>query len=86
MKSTTSSTTPSMVDLEGFFGDDCGGRTLAEGETRGSPTCVDCHGDAIQSVPDKIRAGRGMTTSGPAAPDRGFPQRPALSTARSTAG
>lgn len=62
-----------MHCIDCHFNQDVHGNTKLYGEVRAAIeiTCVDCHGDASQSVPERIRAGRGMTTSGPAAPARG---------------
>jgi hypothetical protein len=62
-----------MHCIDCHFNQDVHGNTKLYGEVRAAIeiTCVDCHGDATQSVPQRILAGRGMKTSGPAAPARG---------------
>ena len=62
-----------MHCIDCHFDQDVHGNTKLYGEVRAAIeiTCEDCHGDATESVPDRIYAGRGMMTSGPAAPDRG---------------
>ena len=62
-----------MHCVDCHFNQDAHGNTKLYGEVRAAIeiTCVDCHGDTMESVPDKISAGRGMTTTGPAAPQGG---------------
>jgi hypothetical protein len=62
-----------MHCIDCHFNQDVHGNTKLYGEVRAAIEikCIDCHGDATASVTDKIFAGRGMTTSGPAAPDGG---------------
>jgi hypothetical protein len=62
-----------MHCIDCHFNQDVHGNTKLYGEVRAAIeiTCEDCHGDAVESVPQAIYAGRGMMTSGPAAPERG---------------
>ncbi|MEO8497903.1 MAG: hypothetical protein ABI614_22780, partial [Planctomycetota bacterium] len=62
-----------MHCIDCHFNQDVHGNTKLYGEVRAAIeiTCEDCHGDATESVPQRIYSGRGMLTSGPAAPDRG---------------
>jgi len=62
-----------MHCIDCHFNQDVHGNTKLYGEVRAAIeiTCEDCHGDATESVPQRIYSGRGMMTSGPAAPDRG---------------
>ncbi|MEX0819235.1 MAG: hypothetical protein WD070_06570 [Pirellulaceae bacterium] len=62
-----------MHCIDCHFDQDVHGNTKLYGEVRAAIeiTCEDCHGDAGESVPQRIYSGRGMMTSGPAAPDRG---------------
>ncbi|HUG67477.1 MAG TPA: hypothetical protein VMM76_06980 [Pirellulaceae bacterium] len=62
-----------MHCIDCHFNQDVHGNTKLYGEVRAAIeiTCEDCHGDAKESVPERIYAGRGMVTSGPAAPERG---------------
>jgi len=62
-----------MHCIDCHFEQDVHGNTKLYGEVRAAIEirCEDCHGDADVSVVDKINAGRGMTTGGPAAPEGG---------------
>jgi hypothetical protein len=62
-----------MHCIDCHFNQDVHGNTKLYGEVRAAIeiTCEDCHGDATESVPQRIYSGRGMLTSGPAAPERG---------------
>lgn len=62
-----------MHCIDCHFDQDVHGNSKLYGEVRAAIEirCEDCHGDAATSVVDKISAGRGMTTSGPAAPEGG---------------
>ncbi len=55
------------------FNQDSHGNTMLYGEVRAAIeiTCVDCHGTANESVPERIDRTNRMATSGPAAPDQG---------------
>ncbi len=62
-----------MHCIDCHFNQDVHGNTKLYGEVRAAIeiTCVDCHGDATQTVPQKLLVGQGMKTSGPAAPRHG---------------
>lgn len=62
-----------MHCIDCHFNQDVHGNTKLYGEVRAAIeiTCEDCHGDTIESVPQRIYAGRGMMTTGPAAPEPG---------------
>lgn len=62
-----------MHCIDCHFNQDVHGNTKLYGEVRAAIeiTCEDCHGSTTESVPQRIYSGRGMMTSGPAAPDRG---------------
>lgn len=62
-----------MHCIDCHFNQDVHGNTKLYGEVRAAIeiTCEDCHGDATESVPQRIYSGRGMLTTGPAAPERG---------------
>jgi hypothetical protein len=55
------------------FNQDSHGNTMLYGEVRAAIeiTCVDCHGTAAESVPERINRTERMLTSGPAAPEQG---------------
>ncbi|MBC7853734.1 MAG: hypothetical protein IAF94_09885, partial [Pirellulaceae bacterium] len=62
-----------MHCIDCHFNQDNHGNTKLYGEVRAAIeiTCVDCHGSAAESIPEKLAAGKRMLTSGPAAPQSG---------------
>ena len=62
-----------MHCIDCHFNQDNHGNTKLYGEVRAAIeiTCVDCHGSAAESIPEKLAAGKRMLTSGPAAPNSG---------------
>jgi hypothetical protein len=67
-----------MHCVDCHFTQDVHGNTKLYGEVRAAIeiTCTDCHGDANRSVFEKVRAGEGMRTSGPASEPAVVNQRP----------